>query len=173
MHWLRFVLLVIAATILQVGIVGQNPGAAAGIRPDLLLVLLVFFATRCDPIDAVITSFALGFAADLLNPAAQFMGPQILSFGLFGTLLSDLHNVISIRRLPHQMGAIFLMGLVTSLLTYLLSLLRADAVPLSIAREFFWQPTLSAFIGPFLFPPIAWWMRMTKRGRRRAKSKSR
>lgn len=167
MHWLRFALLVIAATIVQASFVGDNPGAAANVRPDLLLILLVFFATRCESLEAVITSFAIGFAADLVNPAAEFMGPQIISFGLFGTLLSDLHSVISIRRLPYQMGAIFVMGLLTSTLTYLLSLLRADAVSIGLAREFFWQPILSAFIGPFLFPPMAWWMRMARRRRRR------
>jgi rod shape-determining protein MreD len=166
MAWLRFAVLIIAATILQTSFIGAFWILSTDIRPDLLVILLVFFAIRCDSNDAVLTSFIIGLAADLANPAAGFMGPRIISFGVFGTLLSNLHNVISIRRFSHQAVALLIMGFVTPIFTQLLAHLRADPMPLSIVRELFWQPVFTALVGPFLSLPMAWWMQMDSRRRR-------
>jgi len=169
MRWWRFAVLIVIATVLQTSFLGVVWLGSPDIRPNLLLILLVFFAVQCSPNDAVITSFAIGFAADLANPVTGFMGPQIISFGLFGTLLSDLNNVISIKRLPYQGIAIFVMGLATTIVAHLLAHLRADPAPLNMARELFWQPMLSALLGPFLCLPLAWWMHINKKKRRRGK----
>jgi len=169
MRWWRFAVLIVIATVLQTSFLGVVWLGRPDIRPDLLLILLVFFAVRCHPNDAVIASFAIGLAADLASPVAGFMGPKIISFGLFGTLLSDLNNVISIRRLPFQGVAIFVMGLATTIVAHLLAHLRADPASLNAARELFWQPVLSAFLGPFLSLPLAWWMHINKKKRRRGK----
>lgn len=167
MRWLRFAVLVLVAAILQTTFVDMIWILNANIKPDLLLILLVFFAVRCDPTDAVIASFAIGFAADLASPTAGFMGPRILSFGVFGTLLNDLHNVFAIQRLPFQGAAIFVMGIVTALASHLLAYLRAEPAGFSIARQCFWQPALSGVIGPFVFLPVGWWMHMNGSRRRR------
>jgi len=167
MRWFRFALLVVAATILQTSFLGVVWVISPDITPNLLLILLVFFATHSESNDAVITSFVIGFAADLASPAAGLMGPRILSYGLFGTLLSNLQDVISLRRLPLQGVAVFVMGLLTSILSYLLAYIRPGAVVISMAREFFWQPILSAFIGPFLSLPMAWLMHLDEKSRRR------
>lgn len=167
MRWFRFAVLVVAATIFQTSFLGVVWVISPDITPNLLLILLVFFAVYSESNDAVITSFVIGFAADLANPAAGLMGPRILSYGLCGTLLSNLQDVISLRRLPLQGVAIFVVGLLTSILSYLLAYIRPGSVVISMAREFFWQPTLSAFIGPFLSLPMAWLMRLDKKSRRR------
>ncbi len=108
----------------------RSDGCAADscpdIKPDLLLILLVFFGSRCSSTDGVITSFAIGFVADLVSPIRGVMGPRIISFGLFGTLLSDVQNVFSLRRPLYQGGAIFLVGVLTAVLSYLLASLRAE-----------------------------------------------
>ena len=173
MRWFRFAVLVLVAAILQTTFVDMVWILNANIKPDLLLILLVFFAVRCEPTDAVIASFAIGFAADLASPATGFMGPRIISFGVFGTLLNDLHNVISIRRLPFQAAAIFAMGIVTAVASHLLAYLRAEPAAFSVARQCFWQPALSAIIGPFLFLPLAWLMHMDRLRRRRHASVAR
>lgn len=167
MRWLRFVVLVLVAAILQTTFVDMIWILNANIKPDLLLILLVFFAVRCDPTDAVIASFAIGLAADLASPTAGFMGPRIISFGVFGTLLNDLHNVIAIQRLPFQAAAIFAMGILTAVASHLLAYLRAEPAAFSILRQCVWQPALSGVIGPFVFLPVGWWMHMNRSRRRR------
>jgi rod shape-determining protein MreD len=167
MRWLRFAALILAATILQTSFLGTVWIVSPDIKPDLLLILLVFFAIHAGSRDAVIASFTIGFAADLASPAMGFMGPRIISFGLLGTLLSDLHDTISLKRLPYQAAAIFVVGVLTSALTHLLVRLRAEPMAAHAAGEFFWQPLLSAIIGPFLCLPVRWWMHINGSRRRR------
>ena len=103
MHWLRFAVLVLLATVLQASFF-----ADLNSKPDLLLILLVFFAVYCDTSDAIICSFVIGFAADLIG---QTMGPQMISYGIFGSALAYLHRVIAIRQIPYQIVAIFITAL--------------------------------------------------------------
>jgi rod shape-determining protein MreD len=166
MRWLRFAVLIMVATILQANVVGVMALRRADIKPDLLLILLVFFATRCRATDAVITSFTIGFAADLISPTMGLMGPQMISYGIFGTILSDLHHFVSIRRLSHQMGTIFVAGLLTTLSSFLLTFLRAEPVGANVAAGLLWRPLYSAVLGPLLFLPTARWMRMNRTRRR-------
>ncbi|MBN1508874.1 MAG: rod shape-determining protein MreD [Sedimentisphaerales bacterium] len=165
MRWFRFAVLVLAATILQTSLVGTI--SVRGIQPNLLLILLVFFSVRIDPRDAIVASFAIGLAADLSNPVADLMGPQIISFGVFGTLLSDVHSIVSIQRISHQVVTIFVVGALTALLSYLLTLFRAEPVTAHFSQQLLWQPLYSAILGPFLFFPVAWWMRIGRKGRKR------
>ena len=75
MRWSRFGVLVVVVSLLQAGFV-----AALNIKPDLLLILLVFLAIYCNTTEAIVSSFTIGFAADLIG---QAMGPQMISIGLF------------------------------------------------------------------------------------------
>ena len=169
MRWFRFAVLILAVSLLQTGLVRVIAiPPRSDIKPDLLLILLVFFALRSNATDAIIASFAIGFAADLSNPiVSRLMGPRVVSFGLFGTLLSDLNSTISLRRLVYQAMTIFLMGGLTTGLGYLLTLLRGETVTTNVAAGLFWQPLYSAILGPFLFLPVGWWMRMYGKGWRR------
>lgn len=161
MRWFRFALLILIATILQTSLIDIIAVTAAEIKPNLLLILLVFFAINCKNTDAIITSFTIGFAADITPGSA--MGPQIISFGLFGTLLAEVHNIIEIRKMPYRSLAIFIIGFLTAAVTYFLSFLKAEIVISNIYIELFWTPLYSAIVGPFLFLPTMWWMRIKTR----------
>jgi rod shape-determining protein MreD len=167
MRWFRFAALILVATILQTSFLDTVGFFGPEIKPLLLLILLVFFATYAESRDAVITSLAIGFAADLASPAMGFMGPRMLSFGIFGTLLSELQNTISLKRLPYQAAAILVVGVLTAASTHLLVRFRAGPMAINWAGEFFWQPLLSAAIGPLLCLPVGWWMHINGLGRAR------
>jgi len=109
MYWIRFSLVVLIATVLNASSM-LNAVALGGynIRPDLLLVLLLFFSSSAKSFDAIITSFAIGFAADI---STGIIGPYCLSFGLFGSLVSQLHGVVLMKRMIHQGLAIFVIGM--------------------------------------------------------------
>jgi len=168
MRWFRFAVLVLVASLLQTGLVRVIEVLRPGIKPDLLLILLVFFALHAGSREAIVASFVIGFAADLSNPVvSRLMGPRMISFGLFGTLLADLNSTLSVRRLLHQAVTIFLMGCLTAGLSWLLAFLRTDGITVNAAATFLWQPLYSAVIGPFLFLPLSWWMKLYGRGPRR------
>lgn len=148
MRWLRFAVLILVVTVLQAGLLRH-----LNIKPDLLLVLLVFFAVYSDTSDAIITSFAVGFAADIIGTA---MGPQMISFCLFGTLLAYLNRVIAIRKMLYQGFAIFIVGFLAGILVNFLHFLKGE---LSTSYAVLFRTCLySAVVGPFLFLPSAWWM---------------
>ena len=136
----------------------------ADIKPDLLLILLVFFAIHSDRTEAVIACFTIGFAADLIGPS---MGPQIISFGLLGTLLADLHRILALKRISYQGLAIFVTGFLTSALAFFLTFLKAEPVAFKPFTQLFWMPLYSALLGPVLFLPLNWWMRIKNQRRRR------
>jgi len=152
MRWFRFAILITLAAVLQASFL-----ARWDIRPDLLLILLVFFAVYSGTTEAIITSFVIGFTADLIGSS---MGPQIISFGLFGTLLAYLHRLIAIQKVPYQTAAIFIVGLFAALLAYLLSCLISQPHIQNAYTLIFATSLYSAVVGPFLFLPSAWWMRI-------------
>jgi rod shape-determining protein MreD len=152
MRWFRFAALVLLATVLQASFF-----ADLNIKPDLLLILLVFFAIYRNTSEAIICSFTIGFAADLIG---RTMGPQMISFGLFGTALAYLHRVIAIRKMPHQSLAIFITAALAGSLVYLLNFLKGEPIPSNIYAALFGIALYSGLVGPFLFLPSAWWMRI-------------
>ena len=163
MRWLRFALLILAVTIIQKGLLARWSS-----KPDLLIILLVFFAIYYNTSEAIISSFTIGFAADLVGSPMP-MGPQIISFGLFGTLLAYLNRVIAMKKMPYQALAIFATSLLTGVLTHLLAYITGEPAAGNIYAVVFVTALYSSIVGPFLFLPAAWWMRIkTNRfGRRR------
>ena len=150
MRWLRFALLLCLVMVLQAGVL-----ARLNIKPDLLLILLVFFAVYSDTSEAIITSFSIGFAADIVVIGSA-MGPQIIGFGLVGTLLACLHRVVAIRKMPYQAAAIFVTGVLAGAVAHFLAVLKGQPP----APNLFATSLYSAIVGPFLFLPSAWWMRI-------------
>ncbi len=159
MRWFRFAVLILAVTILQKGLFQRFPT-----RPDFLLVLLVFFAVYCNTAEAIITSFAIGFAADLIGSPMP-MGSHMIALGVFGTLLAYLHRVITIRRMPHQAIAIFAVTLLAGTATWLLA---RESLSVNMYWALLKTGLCSGVVGPFLFLPTAWWMliKMSRFGRR-------
>jgi rod shape-determining protein MreD len=154
MRWLRFALLILAVTVIQKGLLARWSS-----KPDLLIILLVFFAIYYNTSDAIISSFTIGFAADLVGSPMP-MGPHMISFGLFGTLLAYLNRVIAIKRMPYQALAIFATSLLTGLLSYLLAYITGEPVVGNIYAVVIITALYSSIVGPFLFLPTAWWMRI-------------
>jgi rod shape-determining protein MreD len=155
MRWLRFAVFIALVTVLQAGLV--NIIAISRIKPDLLLILMVFFSISCSQHEAIITSFAIGFAADIIGSA---MGPQIISFGLFGALLSYLHGVIIIQKMPYQSLVIFISSVLVGVMAHFLTLIKGQPTTANAYTVLFWTSVYSGIIGPFLFLPTAWLMRI-------------
>ena len=155
MHWLRFTILVLLASVLQSNLVEICAITSAQIKPNLHLILLAFFAIYCNPSDVIITSFIIGLCADLIGPA---IGPQMMSYGIIGTLVAELRQFVVLDKIPQQVLAISVVGFSTAALAALLYPIKQ--VPLSVHFDGYllWQPLYSAFIGPLLFVGIAFIM---------------
>ena len=162
MRWPRFAVLVLIAALLQAGWVDKIAITRFDAIPDLLLIIMVFFATRCDPTEVIISSFVLGFASDIVSPGFP-MGPGIISFGVFGTALVYMHRLIAIRRMGHEAVAILVMGLGTGVLERLLELLVGRSFGPGWFGELAGTAIYSSVIGPFVFLLLDWSMGMNRR----------
>lgn len=157
MQWVRFVVLLLAVTLIQAGLV--NVIAISNVTANLLLILLVFCSIYYGTHEAIITSFAIGFASDLIIISSP-MGPGIISFGLFGTLLACLHRVLAIRQMTYQGLAIFILGIFTGIASNLLAFRKGSTGTSSIFGHLLGVSLYSALLGPFLFLPLAWLLRV-------------
>jgi len=89
------------------------------------LILLVYFAIRCDSYDAVITSFALGFAADITGAV---IGPHFISYGIIGTALAHVRKAILLKSTRQQALTIFITGILTEAVALMLTGLKASGL---------------------------------------------
>src|SRR4030042_661121 len=126
MRWFRFAALILLVTVVQASVL-----ANLNIGPDLLLILVVFFCIYCNTTEAIITSFVIGFAADLIGSPMP-MGAHTISFGVFGTLLAYVHRVINIRNMPYQAVAIFTIALLAGALSQMLALFKGQIIAANI-----------------------------------------
>ena len=164
MRWARFAVLVLITTLLQASWVDEIAVTRFHVAPDLLLITVVFFAIRCNISEAIISSFTLGFAADIVATGFP-MGPRIISFGLFGTGLAYMHRVITIRKIPHETLAILIVGFGAGGLAILLALLVGRSAGPGSFSVLVGTSVYSGAVGPFLFLLLDRLMRIRSRRR--------
>lgn len=157
MYWIRFCILILGTLILQASLGDAVAVTSRGIRPDLLLILMVYFAVHGLPPDVVITSFVIGLGNDLIG---WTVGPQMLSFGLCGTMLSRVRQTVMIHKAPTQSLAILAAGAATSALTRILALVKGVPVPEAPLDHLLWGPLYSAIVGPVIWIPLEWVMQL-------------
>lgn len=157
MHWVRFTVLILGTMVIQAGLGGVMGVTPRDIRPNLLLVVMVYFALYGLPSDVVIASFVTGLASDLIG---QTIGPQMIGFGLCGTLLSGIRQYILIRKVPFQAIVILITGALASGLGHILSIAKGVPVSGDLLNPLLWEPVYSGVIGPVLFFPLEWLMRL-------------
>ena len=159
MRWARFSIILLVITILNTGdMLDLISVGSLHIRPDLLLIILVFFASNCGMFEAIIASFVIGFAADI---SGSVMGPYTISFGLFGSLISQLRKVIIMKRMIHQCGAIVATGLLAGGLACLLAFFKTHELAPNIYVALAGMAVYSGIIGPFIWlalGAIAHWL---------------
>jgi len=159
MKWLRAALLVCFIAVIQAGLANVLAVTSLNIKPDLLLALMVFFTVSSTSRDAIVLSFAIGFAADVIA-IGQPMGPRTISFGLIGTMLAHIHNVLVIRKISHQVVAVFFSGLLVFSISNLLTFLANHSAVTHAYTVVLGTSLYSSIAAPFLLLPAAWLMRI-------------
>ena len=122
MRWYLFILVVLAAAVLEAGsllnLIAFDQGQ---IRPSVLIPLLVFTALHAEPDEAILGSFLIGFAADM---AGSVMGPFTVCCGLAGSLLGQTQGLLTLKRPVYQIIAVFLSTLLITLFAHWLAMLK-------------------------------------------------
>jgi len=149
MRWFRFSILLLVFTLLGAGnLLNTISLSDFNIRPELLLILLVFLAVNCETSEAIVASFAVGFAADISGSA---IGPFTISFGLVGSLISQMHKVVIMKRMVHQATAIFVAGAIAGVLVQFLTFFKTGETASNVYVVLLGSCFYSAVIGPVIW----------------------
>jgi len=149
MRWGRFLLVLLVATLLNTGnLLNMISVGSMNIKPDLLLILLLFFGIHFDVNEVILASFVIGFAADISGAA---MGPYIISFGLFGSLISQMRKVVIMKRMVHQCTAIFTLCLIAGGLAQILILFKNHNTTSNVYMVLVGTAIYSGLIGPLVW----------------------
>ncbi len=167
-RWIRFFVFLLLATLLNAGnILNVISVSSLHIKPDLLLITLVFFAINIATTDAIAASFVIGFAADI---SSGTMGPCMITFGVVGSFISQLQRVVVMKRMIHQAAAIFVIALVAGGMVQLLSSFKTDEAMSNVYRMILGGAAYSAVAGPLVWmflSRMALWLGAQPRGRSR------
>ena len=148
-RWMRFFLVLLVVTVLNSGkLLGLISVSSLNIRPDLLVIMLVFISVNSSADDAILASFMIGFAADISGAA---MGPYTIAFGLFGSFLAQLQKVLVMKKIIHQAMSIFVMAMLTGLLAQLLMYFKMDEPVSNYFRMVAGTAFYSAGVGPVMW----------------------
>ena len=170
MRWFTFTLMLLAATLLDAGnLLAFFDIGSWHIRPTILVTLLVYYSLACRTNEAITCAFLIGIAADL---ATGSMGPHMLCYGLFGSLINSVAGSLSTRKGVLQAAFVLLAALVTGVATYWLTLLKTrqpvpDAYPTILLAACY-----SAVLAPLLWSVLellAEWSGMAKTNAKRTR----
>ena len=149
MQWLAFLITAILTVTVQTTLAPAL--TVGGVRPDFILIAVIFFALHGRGLDAVIAGWALGFAADLQS--VQRFGLMALCYALVAYGVYAIRPYL-FRRHPL---AHFLVTFVSGLLVYslLLSVTRIEAAMWGGSARggwglAFWVSLYSACFAPFV-----------------------
>ncbi|MCE5185740.1 MAG: rod shape-determining protein MreD [Planctomycetaceae bacterium] len=108
MRWFSFITILFGATLLEAGDL-LNVFAVTGwyVRPSILITLLLYYSLVCRYDEAIVTSFFIGFAADLASHAGV-MGPHMLCYGILGVILNQTSQMIIMKRAIYKASFVFL-----------------------------------------------------------------
>jgi rod shape-determining protein MreD len=153
MRWLRFATVVFFITFIQASsLINWISIGVYKIEPSLLLILLVYFALNSEPLDAVIASFSLGLAADL---AANMLGPNIIAFGLCGSVLSGLRRVIVLKNMFGIVAGVFATAVCVGLVAAILGYFKGQEAFLTAIVRYMGSSVYTSLLAPYMFVGVA------------------
>jgi rod shape-determining protein MreD len=145
MHWTRLVLVILLATILQLML---NNFLNFAFRPDMLIIVMVFFVANTEGNWPIIAAFVAGFAADLISPMS--MGPHTIAFGVTGSLLALARRSVTLDNAVFVGITIFLICCVAGAFSQFLISFR-QPTPSGAYLSLLWASLASAVIGPYIY----------------------
>lgn len=159
MRWFVFVIVLLAAMILQGGnLLNFTALTDYNIRPNVLIILFIYLAVNIEPPFAIAAAFFVGFGADTV---ALPMGPNMISFVLLATALSGSRILLRTKSLVLQGVLIFITAIVSIIFSSLLAYIFKGSTIGHFTYKLFTASLYSALVGPFIWLALDWITRLT------------
>jgi rod shape-determining protein MreD len=153
MRWFSFLTILLAATLLDAGNL-LNVFAVTGwyVKPGILITLLVYYALVCRYEEAIVTSFFIGFAADL---AAGVMGPNMICYGLFGIALNQMGRLLVVKRAVFKAAIVFIVFVFAETCAYWLRVWKMQESGQDAQSIIFLRGFYSAVVSPLIWSVLS------------------
>lgn len=146
MHWLPILVLTALTLAAQTSVVPRCE--LTGARPDLLLIVVVFFALKAPPGRAILVGWALGFLADLMS--IERMGLMSLTYAASGVLLVSIRDSLFQRGPVAQFVVTLTLGL-TIRAAWAVYVQVLYAAPIGSLRTVLLSACCTAVLAPLAF----------------------
>lgn len=157
MQYLIMIGLILAGAVLQSTLL--NHLAIVGVKPDLILLVVVFLGLFKGPTAGAIVGFSAGLIYDLTS--SSLLGMNALSLTLVGFLVGLTRTRVYRENIVVQVALVFAATLVSNILFFLLSAVCGLAPRLGYGLGRIILPAVLYNI--CLTPPIFWGMRKLMR----------
>ncbi|HPF38240.1 MAG TPA: rod shape-determining protein MreD [Phycisphaerae bacterium] len=154
MRWIPFIILLYVGAVVQTTIAPVVE--IRTIRPDLLMILAVYYALHAQRYDALLACWCVGFLIDLTSigyASHSNVGIHAVAMGLAGILIVGLRDY-TIQDSPFtQMIYCFLMKLfVTSVMVlHMAYILDVEGVTFRFLAIGFWEAVYTGLLAPYAF----------------------
>ncbi|MBU1753727.1 rod shape-determining protein MreD [bacterium] len=149
MYWVSWIGIILLCLVLQTTIFG-NFLCIGGIKPDLLLIVIVFFAFRREQLQSGIFGFICGIAEDSLS--GGMLGMNAFVKTIIGMVTSIIKQTYA-EKFISIMLSIFLFTIVQEVLMLILKSIFATIVPdlLIVVKTIFIESIYNMMLGGVLF----------------------
>lgn len=113
----RYALLMVLAVLIQTS--WAHKLSILGVRPDFVLLVVVYVGIASGQIEATVLGFVSGFLLDVYNPA--FMGVNALAYSVVGFAVGYSREGIVAEELTVQGVVVFVAGLMQNLIFFVFS----------------------------------------------------
>lgn len=149
MRWVSFTIFLILFTIVSAGnLLNYIAVGELNIKPDLLIVFMVFLATKIDARDAIIASFIIGFVSDA---ASTTVGPAMVAFGIIGSAFSAMKGMLIMERMRYQFFMIFFVSVVVLSIIETLTFLKTGSCSPRLFSTIFGTALYTSVVAPLIW----------------------
>ncbi|MFH1860988.1 MAG: rod shape-determining protein MreD [bacterium] len=149
MYWVSLIGIILLCLVLQTTIFGNFLGIG-GVKPDLLLIIIVFFAFRKEQLQSGIFGFICGIAEDSLS--GGMLGMNAFAKTIIGIAISIIKKTYA-EKFISIMLSLFLFTIVQEVLMLILKAIFASIAldPLIMIKTILIESSYNMVLGGVLF----------------------
>ncbi len=121
-----------------------------GVRPDLVLIVLVFMAHSIGPLESVISGFASGLVMDFLTLSP--IGFNAIIYANLGYIFGKTKNKLFLDPILFPLLFILIAYIIKAVISFLLVVIfLPEKITLVFTNSYFLEMVLSLVLAPFMF----------------------
>jgi len=153
MRWISFIIALLIFTIVgSSNMMNYLTIGQLNIRPQLLIILLLFLTANIEPRDAILVSFITGFLADI---SGVTIGPALIAFGIMGSGFSTFKEMLVLNRMRYQAVTLFLFSILALATIEALTFIKTGQSSPKFFYAIVLQSLYTALVGPIIWKGLA------------------